>query len=79
MNVGASRGVKKGFSGPDEIWFRNKNKVLDTIGKDAYIWNFLHREKTYNLLEHHFRGKRNLRLFVWSLLQLELTLRKVCQ
>jgi asparagine synthase (glutamine-hydrolysing) len=79
MNVGSSHGVKKGFSGPDEIWFRNKIKVLETIGKDAHIWNFLHRERTYNLLEHHFQGKKNLRLFVWSLLQLELTLRKVHQ
>ena len=77
MDVGFHHGVKKGFTGPDEIWFRDRAKVAKIIGREALIWDFLHREKTQNLIELHFQGKKNLRLLLWSLVQLELTLRKL--
>ena len=75
--VGLNKGIKKGFSGPDEIWFRNKEKVTAIIGANARVWNFLDRRKTQDILEYHFQGKRNLRLLVWTLIQLEFTLRKL--
>ena len=77
MDVGFHHGVKKGFTGPDEIWFSDRAKVMQIIGREALIWDFLHREKTQNLIELHFQGKKNLRLLVWSLLQLEFTLKRL--
>jgi asparagine synthase (glutamine-hydrolysing) len=74
--VGLNKGVKKGFSGPDAAWFRNKKKVMEIIGPDARIWESLDRRSTQDILEYHFNGQRNLRLLVWSLIQLEYTFRK---
>jgi asparagine synthase (glutamine-hydrolysing) len=74
--VGLNKGIKKGFSGPDAIWFKNKEKVMGIIGPDARIWESIDRRRTQDILEYHFLGRRNLRLLVWSLIQLEYTLRK---
>jgi asparagine synthase (glutamine-hydrolysing) len=77
QNVGHFGGVKKGFTGPDEEWFRNEKKVTTILTNDARIWDYLDRFTTLRILEQHFNGTRNLRLFIWSLIQLELTIRKL--
>jgi asparagine synthase (glutamine-hydrolysing) len=66
--------VKRGFSGPDESWFRGdsieyvRRVVLDP---DAAIYEFLRPDTVNDLLHDHFEGRENRRLLVWSLLSLE--------
>jgi asparagine synthase (glutamine-hydrolysing) len=66
--------VKRGFSGPDESWFRGdsidhvRRVVLDP---DAAIYEFLRPETVRSLLQDHFDGRENRRLLIWSLLSLE--------
>ena len=66
--------VKRGFSGPDESWFRGdsiehvRRVVLDP---DAAIYEFLRPDTVQRLLQDHFDGRENRRLLIWSLLSLE--------
>jgi asparagine synthase (glutamine-hydrolysing) len=66
--------VKRGFSGPDESWFRGdsidhvRRVVLDP---DAAIYEFLRPEAVQSQLQDHFDGRENRRLLIWSLLSLE--------
>jgi asparagine synthase (glutamine-hydrolysing) len=66
--------VKRGFSGPDESWFRGdsidyvRRAVLDP---DAAIYEFLRPDTVGALLSDHFEGRENRRLLIWSLLSLE--------
>jgi asparagine synthase (glutamine-hydrolysing) len=66
--------VKRGFTGPDESWFRGdsieyvRRMVLDA---DAAIYEFLRPDTVNDLLHDHFEGRENRRLLVWSLLSLE--------
>lgn len=65
---------KKGFSSPDATWFKNqsmqwvKEKLLN---KNSRIYDYLDFSKSKSLLEDHFVGKENRRLFIWSLLNLD--------
>ncbi len=65
---------KQGFSGPDASWFKGESidyvrrRLLD---KNARIYNVLDYKYTTGLLNQHLTGKQNLRLLVWSLLNLE--------
>jgi asparagine synthase (glutamine-hydrolysing) len=66
--------VKKGFSPPDENWYRGESMdyvqsvLLDrrTLERPWLNADFV-REK----LQEHFDGRRNHRLLIWSLLSLE--------
>ncbi len=65
---------KRGFSGPDESWF--KNESVDYVrrklmGKNANIFEFLNRKQVQGVIDEHLSGKANKRLFVWSMLYLE--------
>jgi asparagine synthase (glutamine-hydrolysing) len=65
---------KQGFSPPDNSWFRGesinflKNKILN---KKARIYEFMDREKIYNIVNEQLEGKKNHRLLIWSLLYFE--------
>jgi asparagine synthase (glutamine-hydrolysing) len=71
--------VKQGFSAPDASWFKGdsieyvRNMLFDN---HAYIYGYLDRKTIRKLLDEHFQGKSNRRLFIWSLLSFEWWLRK---
>lgn len=74
---GAPTGKKQGFSGPDEIWFKNPKQVNRFINEKSKIWEFINRENTLSELEQHYRGNSNRRLLIWSLIQLEITIGRI--
>jgi asparagine synthase (glutamine-hydrolysing) len=65
---------KQGFSGPDGSWFKGdsiefvKRKLMSN---NAKIYDFLNRGVVHELLGEHLSGKKNQRLLVWSLLNIE--------
>ena len=67
-------GIKRGFSGPDESWFRGESieyvrgLLLDG---NAWIWSVLDRATGQRLIEDHLSGRANRRLLLWSLLSIE--------
>jgi asparagine synthase (glutamine-hydrolysing) len=69
---------KQGFSAPDASWYRGesidyvKRMILD---KRARIFDHLDYGTVKGLVSEHLDGKRNRRLFIWSLLNLELWLK----
>lgn len=75
--IGVSCGKKQGFTGPDEIWFKNPKQVSKFINEKSNIWNYINREDTLLELEQHYLGKSNRRLLIWSLIQLEITTRGI--
>ena len=67
-------GVKQGFSAPDASWFRGES--IDYVRrmlfqKRARIYEFLDRSSVMGLVDEHLQGRQNLRLFIWSLLNVE--------
>lgn len=66
--------VKKGFSSPDQSWFKGESIefVKATIFNDkAKIYNYLNKEVIQKLILEHLSGDQNKRLFLWSLLNFE--------
>jgi asparagine synthase (glutamine-hydrolysing) len=70
---------KKGFSGPDEMWFRKEsstfiqNRLFDS---NAVIWKYLDFETGKKMVTQHLNGQINNRLLIWSLLSLESVIRQ---
>jgi asparagine synthase (glutamine-hydrolysing) len=66
--------VKQGFTAPDASWFKGESidYVRNTLydGK-AQVYKFLDKASVQKLLDEHLEGKRNRRLFIWSLLNFE--------
>lgn len=65
---------KQGFSGPDASWFRGESidYVKDHLfASDCVLYDFLDRKSTHRLVQEHLSGKKNSRLLIWSLLNLE--------
>ena len=65
---------KQGFSAPDATWFRGESidYVKTTLCKEnASIYNYFDKAVVSRLLNDHFEGKQNRRLFIWSLLNFE--------
>lgn len=66
--------AKQGFSSPDSSWFKGdsiqyvKNRLL---GKQARIYEYLDRNMIQGLINEHLTGKKNRRLLIWSLLNIE--------
>ena len=71
--------VKQGFAAPDASWFKGdsidyvRRKLLE--GR-ALLYHFFDRNAVVSLVNEHLEGKRNRRLFIWSLLNFEWWLRK---
>ena len=69
-----TKGKKQGFSAPDASWFQGESiafirKIL--VNPNAKIYNFLAFAPIVELIEMHFKGQKNLRLLIWSLIYLE--------
>lgn len=65
---------KQGFSAPDASWFRGEsiNYVQGMLGsKKAKIYDYFDFSSTQRLLEQHYRGEENRRLYIWSLINFE--------
>jgi asparagine synthase (glutamine-hydrolysing) len=65
---------KQGFSAPDASWF--KGESIDYVRRviferKARIYDFLDPRAVQALVGEHLEGKRNRRLLIWSLLNLE--------
>lgn len=64
---------KQGFSSPDASWFRGPS--LDFVKRTALnksnpLYDLISFEATKNLMKDHFEGRKNRRLFIWSILHL---------
>nr|WP_287411749.1 asparagine synthase (glutamine-hydrolyzing) [Pseudodesulfovibrio sp.] len=71
---GISSGIKQGFSAPDASWFRGESIkfVADAlIKKNARIYDYLDKDVVQSLVMEHLSGKKNRRLLIWSLLNVE--------
>lgn len=65
---------KKGFSSPDASWFKGESIDFvrrSLIDSDPLIYQWMDRDAVVKLLNEHLSGKKNRRLLVWSLLNVE--------
>ncbi|MDA0851601.1 MAG: asparagine synthase (glutamine-hydrolyzing) [Proteobacteria bacterium] len=63
--------AKQGFSAPDASWFAgDSNNFVRTaiLGRDSPLNDIFDRNELIKLCEQHFRGDKNRRLLIWSLL-----------
>jgi asparagine synthase (glutamine-hydrolysing) len=69
---------KQGFAGPDLYWFRSSLKawVYDQLDKDQIIWNYLDYDTAQGILKDFFLEKNDNRLFIWSLLSINSSLKQ---
>lgn len=69
---------KQGFSAPDASWFKGDSidyvRTILFSGK-ARIFSLLDKDTVLNIVQEHFDGKKNHRLFIWSILYVEWWLR----
>jgi asparagine synthase (glutamine-hydrolysing) len=71
--------IKQGFSAPDASWFKGDSieYVKQILFRDkARLYEFMDQLTIQGLVHEHLNGKRNRRLFIWSLLNFEWWLRK---
>lgn len=71
--------AKQGFSAPDASWFRGES--IDYVNNllrnpKARIYEFLQPEYISKKLDEHASGRKNQRLFIWSVLSFEWWLRR---
>ena len=69
-----TKAEKQGFSSPDASWFKGEsiNFVRKSIlNKNANIYEFMDPDAVKILVSEHLSGKKNRRLFIWSLLNFE--------
>lgn len=71
--------VKQGFSGPDSSWF--KGESIDFVQRRLLsgaprIYEFLDRDTAARFINEHLEGRKNRRLLIWSLLNVEQWLRE---
>jgi asparagine synthase (glutamine-hydrolysing) len=69
-----TNGAKQGFSAPDASWF--KGESLDYVRSQLYnnnarIYDYMDPSVVQELVDEHLTGKRNRRLLIWSLLNVE--------
>ena len=69
-----SQGEKQGFSSPDASWFRNQSLGLlenTILQKNSKISEYFDPNVIESQVNSHLEGKKNKRLFIWSLLYFE--------
>ena len=69
-----ANGIKQGFSAPDASWFKGESIEFvrrKLLKGEPRIYEFMDRKTVEGLVEEHMSGKRNRRLFIWSLLSVE--------
>ena len=69
---------KQGFSGPDASWFKGQSmefvrRIL--FDDSAEIYRYLDPAPLRDLVNDHLEGRGNRRLLIWSLINVEYTLR----
>ena len=65
---------KQGFSGPDASWFRKQSMAYvkeKIFNKKSSIYDYIDYNTVKKIVNEHFEGSRNRRLFIWSLLCFE--------
>ena len=65
---------KQGFSSPDASWFKGESIDFITstlMSPSVKIYEYLERGVTIELINNHLKGKKNLRLLIWSLIYFE--------
>lgn len=65
---------KQGFSGPDASWFRGQSLEFvrsRLLTSSSPIFEFFDQSATAGLVAEHLEGRRNRRLLIWSLLNLD--------
>ena len=73
-----SNGVKQGFSSPDQSWFKGesiefvKKKIMQD---DSPLYNFFDAQSLRYIVKEHLEGKKNRRLFIWSVINFDEWLR----
>lgn len=66
--------IKRGFTSPDLIWFRNENKRFiqdEILNKKNSMYEIVSYKHTEKLINSYFDGKSNNRLLIWSLIYLK--------
>lgn len=66
--------IKRGFTSPDLIWFRNENKRFiqdEILNKKNSMYEIVSYKHTEKLINAYFDGKSNNRLLIWSLINLK--------
>ena len=66
--------IKRGFTSPDLIWFRNENKRFiqdEILNKKNSMYEIVSYKNTEKLINSYFDGKSNNRLIIWSLIYLK--------
>ena len=71
------KAVKQGFSSPDQSWF--KGESIDFVKKNilqnnSNINQYMDQKVIKKLVDEHLSGKKNRRLFIWSILNFEMWL-----
>jgi len=69
-----TRDIKQGFSAPDASWFKGDSLeyVKSIIFNDqSLIYESFDKKSIREMVDEHLTGKRNRRLFIWSLLNFE--------
>lgn len=69
-----AKGVKLGFSSPDHSWFKGESIgfIKECLLRDSSpMYHFLDKESVNQLVQEHFEGKTNQRLFIWSLINFD--------
>ena len=64
---------KQGFSAPDASWFKGESIdfVRSTLlDNNARIYDVIDKNTTQSLINEHLNGKKNRRLLIWSLLNI---------
>jgi asparagine synthase (glutamine-hydrolysing) len=73
-----TNGVKQGFSSPDQSWFKGesiefvKKKIIQN---DSPLYNYFDAQSLRDIVNEHLEGKKNRRLFIWSLINFDEWLR----
>jgi len=74
LPIKINKAVKQGFSSPDQSWFKDesikfvKRKILN---KNSKINKYMNKKTVQKNVSEHLSGKKNRRLFIWSLLNFE--------
>lgn len=79
--VSVTNDEKRGFSAPDASWFKGesidfvKERIMNS---NSAIYGLVDSTKVRALVQEHLEGKRNRRLLIWSLLNVEEFLGQFC-
>jgi asparagine synthase (glutamine-hydrolysing) len=73
-----TNGIKQGFSSPDQSWFKGESIEFvkkRIIQNDSPLYNYFDAQSLRDIVNEHLEGKKNRRLFIWSLINFDEWLR----